>query len=72
LGISVAGSLLKGEGWFWRTVRRATYHLVGIRYGPAMIANRGGWTYIDFDGKVYRVTPTGHPGCPLSITLEHY
>lgn len=64
---------LQRENWFSRTFRFWIYRCVGIRHGPAMLAVRGEWLYIDFDGKVYRLRPTGnYEGVPLTITLEHY
>ncbi len=38
-----------------------------------MLAVRGEWLFIDWDGKVYRLKPSfSYQGSPLTITLEHY
>jgi hypothetical protein len=64
---------LKRAPWLPSKLRYLLYKWVGIRSGPAMLAVRDEWLYIDFDGKVYRLRPTGaSEGSPLTITLEHY
>lgn len=66
-------AILKPEGRLISWLRRKVYRVVGIRSGPAMLAVRGEWLFIDWDGKVYRLKPSfSYQGSPLTITLEHY
>jgi hypothetical protein len=46
------------------------FKIIGIKSGPAMISARGEWYYIDFDGTIYRIRPTGtYDGSPLIIEV---
>lgn len=63
---------IKRERWYMRVLRRWAYRLVGIKYGPAMLAVQGEWMYIGHEGTVYRVQPTYRRESPLDISIERY
>lgn len=45
------------------------FWIIGIRSGPAMIGVRGEWLYIDFTGRIYRLSPSYLEGSPLVIEV---
>ena len=46
------------------------YRLCQVRSGPFMFYAAGQWLYVDFRGRVYRITPAEwDDGCPLRIEL---
>ena len=67
------GRQLTRDPWYRRIVDRIFWVVLSstrVRSGPLMWQLRGYWYFLDFDGNVWRLVPTGDRSMPFHIELK--